>query len=110
MANMNEDLTERFGRSRKGHRQETNRTDVWILPQRLNLKVREYFENVNKPVVGGPWLDRPEIPTAREILDFDSEGSSNSSVVELVANKPKGAWASKGEPRNYFTLTSHKIG
>ena len=95
---MNEHLTERVARSRKGFKPEKESADVWILPQRLNLKVREYFENANKPVDGGPWLDRPEIPTSREILDFDSEGSTSSSVVELVANKPKGGWASKGEP------------
>ena len=96
-AAMNENLVERFGRSRRGVRSDTEQAQVWILPQKLNLKVRQYFEDANKPVDGGHWLSRPEIPTSAEVLDKDTGGSTSSSEVELVPNRRKGAWDSKGE-------------
>ena len=98
---MNEDLLERFARSKKalkkGRDLEPDQAQVWILPQQLNLKVRKYFEDANKPVDGGRWLNRPEIPTSGEVLDIDVDGSSNSGVVEIVPNRPQGQWESKGE-------------
>ncbi|KAK3676923.1 hypothetical protein LTR78_003127 [Recurvomyces mirabilis] len=96
---MNEGLTERFGRSRRVFRPEPGRdvAEVCIQPPQLNLKVREYFEDAKRAVEGGSWLLRPEIPSAAEILDIDETGSDSSSTcVEIVPNKPKGAWESKG--------------
>jgi len=103
---MNEGLTERFGRSRRAYRPEPghNVAQVWIQPQQLNLKVRGYFEDGKKAVEGGLWLSRPEIPTAGEVLDTEDTGSSSSTTgsnsssapVEIVPNKPRGAWESKG--------------
>ena len=97
MANMNEHVQERFGRSRKPAKVPPDQAEVWILPQRLNEKVREYFEPPKKPVQGGHWLNRPEIPTSAEVLDKDTGGSTSSSEVELVPNRRKGAWESKGK-------------
>ena len=94
---MNEGLSELFGRSRNAFRNTTDQAHVWILPPRLNLKIRQYFEDAGKPVDGGSWLARPEIPTTGEVLDRDIDGSSNSSNVELVPNRPQGVWESKGE-------------
>lgn len=75
---------------------------MWMLPQRLNEKIREYFQDPTTPVSGGEWLKRSEIPTSEEILDKDitSTGVSTggSSDVVLIPNKRKGAWQSKGEP------------
>ena len=94
---MNKNLVDRFGRSRRAFRDDRDQAQVWILPQRLNLKVRQYFEDANKPVDGGHWLHRSEIPTSAEVLDKDTGGSTSSSEVELVPNLRKGPWGSKGE-------------
>lgn len=91
---MNEQVQERFGRSRKGVRQENGRVEIWAQPQQLNPRVREYFEQ--QQVKGGSWLDYPEIPSATEVLDVNTEGSSTSDVVEIPPNRPKGAWESTG--------------
>ena len=97
METMNETLVERFGRSTTGHRTSTQRAHVWVKPQELNMAVREYYDLANTPVPGaGPWLDRPEIPTANEVMDYDPDGTCSSSAVELYPNRPRGAWESKG--------------
>lgn len=87
---------ERFGRSRRGVKPGQNQAHIWVLPQKLNLKVRQYFDDAKKAVDGGQWLHRPEIPTSGEIMDTDTTSSTSSDIVELTANKPRGAWGSKG--------------
>jgi hypothetical protein len=95
---MNEHLVERFGRSRRGNRPPpAHQVQVWMLPQQLNTNVREYFQDANKPVDGGAWLRRPEIPTSDEVLDIERGGSTSSGEVELSANLTKGQWPSKGK-------------
>ena len=94
---MNEHLAERFGRSRRGERSPTGHAEVMLVPPQLNRKVREYFDEAQKPVDGGPWLSRPEIPTSAEVLDIDTGGSHSSSEVSLMCNRRKGAWSSKGK-------------
>ncbi|KAF2163371.1 hypothetical protein M409DRAFT_68628 [Zasmidium cellare ATCC 36951] len=99
---MNEHLSERISRSRRGGKadcqQPTGQVEVLLLPPKLNPRIREYFEG--PPVAGGAWLRRPEFPTSEEILDYDGSSSSSSSdntdsassVVEISANKPIGAF------------------
>ena len=70
---------------------------MWALPQRLNLKVREYYEDSKKKADGGPWLDRPEIPSSGEVLVLDNDGSSSSESAKPLKNRKAGAWESKGE-------------
>lgn len=98
---MNENLTERFGRSRSAFRPEADQAQVWILPQRLNERIRQYFEEPAGPIAAGEWASRPEIPTSSEILDEDTSsaaGSTGTSTdVVIVPNKKKGPWQSKGE-------------
>ncbi|EMC94186.1 hypothetical protein BAUCODRAFT_141556 [Baudoinia panamericana UAMH 10762] len=92
---MNEGLSERFGRSRNAIRPAGESAELWVLPPQLNLHVRQYFEDGKNPVDGGAWLERPEFPSSGEILDVDTNSSTSSDIVELVANKPVGAWQSK---------------
>ena len=94
---MNENFVERFGRCRLGIQPEIQGAHVWIRPQRLNPKVRQYFEDGKTAIDGGQWLRRPEIPTSDEVMDTDTDRSSSSDVVEIVPNKLEGAWESKGE-------------
>ena len=108
MTNMNEDLVERLRRSRPP-RPAREQAEVWIMPQKLNLKVREYFDPAKKPVQGGPWLDRPEIPTSGEVLDIESESSSSSGPVEIVPNRPKGAWEDKGTSFQSVAITNSPL-
>jgi helicase required for RNAi-mediated heterochromatin assembly 1 len=102
---MNEDLIERFkrGNGGKGH---TTRAEVLILPQKLNNKVRQYYEPVEKPLAAGPWLNRPEIPTSAEILDIENVNSSSSDIVEIVPNRTIGGWESKSEPLHHTATSS----
>jgi hypothetical protein len=97
---MNEDLIESWKRKpqfkRKGKEKEKVSVDVLILPQKLNARVRAYFDDTKRPMDAGSWVDRPEFPTAGEILDLESDGSSNSDIVEIVPNRPTGVWESKG--------------
>lgn len=93
---MNEHLSERFGRSRRAVKPPPAQAQVWLIPQQLNLKIREYFIQSQKPVDGGAWLSRPEIPPSSEVLDTESSGSHSSSEVAVACNRKKGAWASKG--------------
>lgn len=106
---MNEDLVERFRRAKMADRKAPNKAqaEVWILPQKLNAKVRQYFDYVAKPADAGPWLDRSEVPASAEILDVDGDGDGNSDVLEIVPNKVTGSWESKGEysqPQHVFHL------
>ena len=93
---MNENLSGRFGRSKRQGKQPTGHAEVWILPPRLNMRIREYFEPRASSSEQGAWVKRPEIPNSTEMLDTDSDGSTTSDVVEIAPNKPDGAWASKG--------------
>lgn len=90
---MNENLLERFGRSRRGVRDERQQIQLMVQPQRLNTKIREYFVDATKPTDGGAWLDRPEVPTSAEVLDTDG-GSSDEVAIE--PNRPRGAFLSIG--------------
>lgn len=106
---MNEDLAERFGRLRTGagptdQAQVGSRADVWVLPPRLNPRVKEYFEG--DAADGGSWLSRPEIPSSAELLDNDTGSSSFlPEVVHLYPNKPKGAFDSK----EHYLSTQHEL-
>lgn len=96
---MNENLLERFKEakySQRGHREPKQTAEVWLLPPKLNAHVREYYQPTRKPAEAGPWVDRPELPTADEILDVEGNGSSSSDVIEIVPNRVQGAWESKG--------------
>lgn len=92
---MHEHLRERFGRSRRGAKDDrrTGLAEVLLLPPKLNSRIREYFEG--RPVAGEAWLRRPEFPTSEEILDRDGSSTSSSpssDIVELSPNKPIGAF------------------
>lgn len=98
---MNENLTERSGRSRSAFRPESERAEAWVLPQRLNERVKQYYDELTSPVAAGEWASRAEIPTSSEVMDdaTPSAGGSagGSSDVLIPLNKRKGAWSSKGE-------------
>jgi helicase required for RNAi-mediated heterochromatin assembly 1 len=93
---MNEDLIERFKRTKNGQRGNKIQAEILLLPQKLNNKVRQYYEPAKKPSEAGPWLNRPEIPTSNEIMDIDDD-SSNSEVVEIAPNRETGGWESQGK-------------
>lgn len=88
---MNEDIRERF----RGPRSQRIQADVLILPQKLNAKVREYYEA--PAPTGGDWLARSEIPGSAEIMDRENLSNASSDIVELPANKLLGPFTSKEE-------------
>lgn len=94
---MNEDLIERFKRHKGAHRNNKIRAEILLLPQKLNNKVRQYYEPVKKPSDAGPWLSRPEMPTSDEVMDIDTDNASNPDIVEIVPNRETGGWESQGK-------------
>jgi hypothetical protein len=98
---MNEDLIESFKRGKSAHRGNKQQTEIWLLPQKLNNRVRQYYEPVKKASTAGPWLKRPEMLTSDELLDIDSDDSSNPDVVEIVPNRETGGWESQGKPSRH---------
>ena len=94
---MNEELIERFKRHKNNPRGNKAQAEVWLLPQKLNNRVRQYYEPSKKPSEAEPWLNRPEMPTSDEIMDIDSDNSSNPDIVEIVPNRETGGWESQGE-------------
>lgn len=98
---MNENLVERFKRGKGGNYAHQTRVELRVLPQKLNNKIRQYYEPSKKPIEAGPWLDRSEAPTSAEILDVDTDNSSNSDIVEIVPNRETGGWESTGELSHY---------
>jgi helicase required for RNAi-mediated heterochromatin assembly 1 len=93
---MNEDLIERFKRTKNAYRGNKTQAEILLLPQKLNNRIRQYYEPAKKPSEAGPWLNRPEIPTSNEIMDIDDD-SSNSEVVEIAPNRETGGWESQGK-------------
>lgn len=96
---MNENIVERWSRLPWASERRMDTAEAFIAPPALNKRIRKYFEDAEKPVDGGSWLSRPEFPTCGEVLDTDTHSSGSSDIVELIPNKPKGAWESKG-PRH----------
>ncbi|KAF2858937.1 P-loop containing nucleoside triphosphate hydrolase protein [Piedraia hortae CBS 480.64] len=98
---MNEHLVERFVRSRRAPKADTEPVEGQSAPsenERPNPLIRKYFfEDAVRPVEGGSWLCRKEIPTSSEILDIDTGNCNNPDIVEIVPNRPQGAWESKEE-------------
>jgi helicase required for RNAi-mediated heterochromatin assembly 1 len=98
---MSEDLIERFKRGKKGKPVQRTQVEVQLLPQKLNTRISKYYEPQRQPSEAGPWLDRHETPSSSEILDIESNNTSNSDIVEIVPNKETGGWESKGEPLHH---------
>lgn len=63
--------------------------------------VRNYFRNRNLPeeAIHGSWLSKLEFPSAAEIFDEISSGSTIETIVgvEVPTNKIRGPWESKEE-------------
>lgn len=94
---MNENLIERFQRNKHAHRNNKAQVDTWLLPQKLNNRVRQYYEPAKKLLQAEPWLSRPEVPTSDEMMDLDTDNSSNPDIVEIVPNRETGGWESQGK-------------
>nr|POF22193.1 helicase required for rnai-mediated heterochromatin assembly 1 [Quercus suber] len=93
---MNGHVQERFRRGQHAARYQPSVTaDVWILPQQLNNQIRLYYEGSSTPSGTLPWLAREETPSSAEVMDVDRLDPSSADLVELVPNKPEGAWDSK---------------
>jgi hypothetical protein len=94
---MNENLIERFKRSKDAHRGNKTQVEILLLPQKLNNRVRQYYEPAKKPSEAGPWLNRPAMPNSNEIMDIDNDDTSNPEIVEIVPNRETGGWESQGK-------------
>ncbi|KAF2853992.1 hypothetical protein T440DRAFT_389338 [Plenodomus tracheiphilus IPT5] len=53
-------------------------------PSRENNDIREYFDLANKSVIGGAWLDKPEIPTSYEVLRVKPGFSDSTQAESLI--------------------------
>jgi helicase required for RNAi-mediated heterochromatin assembly 1 len=66
-------------------------------PARVNNTIREYIRLAKKPVAGGTWLDRPEIPSPAEVLrEKPRTVGSTEALIEvdesIRPHKPEGAY------------------
>ncbi|KAH4973379.1 hypothetical protein HBI78_001190 [Parastagonospora nodorum] len=82
---VNAHLTERFGRA--SIRESTAVPDDNIptsAPARINNDIREYMKLARKPVIAGPWVDRPEVPSSSEILPPRKPGFLSTDLQPLI--------------------------
>ncbi|XP_014552826.1 hypothetical protein COCVIDRAFT_19177 [Bipolaris victoriae FI3] len=50
---------------------------------RNSNEIYEYFERAKRPVIGGAWLQQPEIPNSSEVLRDKSGFTNSESLIEL---------------------------
>ncbi|OCL14621.1 P-loop containing nucleoside triphosphate hydrolase protein [Glonium stellatum] len=99
---MNEYISERFSTRHTTQPYEPSTVPFTSSYQqsRSNTEIRQYFETARRPLTGGTWLTRPEIPTSAEILDIPDEGqgtTSEGSDTPLQVNKTLGPYSSEEE-------------
>lgn len=92
---MNEHLLERFRHSVDARKYGEQDAESAYAPPTLNERIRNYFEK-RQPSDASNWVGRPEYPTAEEVLDTEGDEEGWGQDVELIPNKRKGAWQSKG--------------
>ncbi|KAF2791763.1 hypothetical protein K505DRAFT_376542 [Melanomma pulvis-pyrius CBS 109.77] len=63
--------------------------------------IQQYFADAKKPVTGGPWIEKPELPTPSEILPASDFHFISEKIIdvdeELRPNKTEGAYESTEE-------------
>ncbi|KAF2134773.1 P-loop containing nucleoside triphosphate hydrolase protein [Dothidotthia symphoricarpi CBS 119687] len=101
---MNAHIHERFGdlSFRDGGAHVPNDNIPTSGPSRANNDIRQYFELARKPVAGGAWLDKPEIPSPAEIMperkhDFSTGHQNLIDIDGLRPHRVKGAYESNEE-------------
>lgn len=81
---MNSNLAERFrGQATFNNSSVPNDNIPTSEPTRQNNDIRDYFKVAKKPVTGGAWLDKPEIPSPSEVLREKSGFSNVGSLVDV---------------------------
>jgi helicase required for RNAi-mediated heterochromatin assembly 1 len=95
---MNADLSERFRGAPAFKNTSVPNDDIPTSgPSRVNNDIREYFQLAKKPVNGGAWLDKPEVPSPSEVLrEQPAFRNSNEALIEvdesIRPHKIKGAY------------------
>lgn len=87
-------------------RRDSTAANDWIpvgRPARVNNDIREYYELAKKPVSGGAWVNKPEIPDPSEILRTSAPSNKDQALINfddanvLHPHKPTGAYSSNEE-------------
>lgn len=94
-------LAERFGRASLHHGKFVPNDNIPTAgPSHVNNDIRKYYELAKKPVTGGAWLDKPEIPSPSEVLP-KTQIYAQESLIEvsdsLRPHKVEGAYESNDE-------------
>ena len=76
-------------------------TEVPVIDVKLNRDIRNYVAAANRTGGTNLWNDKPEIPSANEVLGLDEE-SEASDMVDLVPNQIQGPW-----PASHVYLKAH---
>jgi helicase required for RNAi-mediated heterochromatin assembly 1 len=92
---MNADLREQFRGAHSSRIPSVPHDDIPTSgPSRRNNDICEYFELAKKPIRGGAWLDKPEIPAPSEVLREQS--FTNEALIDagenLCPHKIEGAY------------------
>jgi hypothetical protein len=56
---------------------------------KFNNDIRDYFDAPKNPMIGGHWLNNPEVPSPAEIMDV----SSGSGSDKIRPNKTEGGYS-----------------
>jgi helicase required for RNAi-mediated heterochromatin assembly 1 len=98
---VNAHLTERFSRASFHDNSLVPNDNIPTAgPPRTNNDIRKYYELAKKPVTGGAWLDKAEIPSPSEVLPQTPQ-SAQESLIEisdsLRPHRVEGAYTSNEE-------------
>jgi helicase required for RNAi-mediated heterochromatin assembly 1 len=101
---LNASLPERFARASLG-RSASHPTASDTIPSApaSNNEIREYYELLNRPVTGGAWLTRPEIPNSADILRTEAAEFTDAdpTLIEVESglrpHKVEGPYQDKDE-------------
>lgn len=74
--------------------------EILAMPPALNPNIRQYFDDADRAIDGGEWLQKPDVPTGSEVLTMENMRSASSTScgdLPIAPNKVIGAYESKGE-------------
>ena len=95
MSDMNENLSERFGRGKALRDSHMPRSPTAKPSVALNLSIREYAKTDGQPADLSHWTGFREIPSPSEV--FDKGRIEHSAALELTENTVVGPYTSKEE-------------
>lgn len=103
ISDVNEHLSERFGRGDANRRSANNTTATSRTPMVLNQSIRKYVKTFDRPVDLSHWTGYRDLPSSKEI--FDPGRQEHDEPVQISENIVVGPYESKEDYlERHFTL------